>query len=84
MVRNAMHCFEMSVGLQKQFERHVQVIMRDKNSKELSKAYVDADFQYALKHYKDDPRPRKLQDIYNRYSVLIAFLPKCADKCLKL
>jgi hypothetical protein len=43
MVRNAMHCFEMSVGLQKQFERHVQVIMRDK-------IYI-TDIAYLLRFY---------------------------------
>lgn len=83
-VKNAMHCFELSEALQRQFKDRIRRFMRDQNSPELSKAHVDADFKYALKHYKDVPRPAKLQEIYNRYSVLIAFLPKCADRCLKL
>lgn len=82
-VQRAMRCFKQSVELQKQFKQRMKAIMRDENPKSLAESIVNADFKYALEHYNDNPRPAKLQEIYNRYPTLLQFLPQCADTCIK-
>ena len=82
-VTRAMRCFKQSVALQEQFKQRMKLIIQQETSPQLAEAYVNADFKYALEHYKDEPRPKELQEIYNRYPTLLQFLPQCANTCLK-
>ncbi|MBH45080.1 MAG: hypothetical protein CMC93_00510 [Flavobacteriaceae bacterium] len=81
-VKTAMKCFKSSVELQRQFQnRMMRLVMVSENDKRLAKRLVESDFKYALKHYKDDPVPDRLNEIYARYPTLLEFLPNCASFC---
>lgn len=81
-VKKAMKCFKASVELQRQFQnRMIRLVEVSENRKGFARRLVEADFQYALKHFNDDPVPDKLNEIYARYPTLIEFLPNCATFC---